>query len=112
VTAVKDMLIGRIDSVITDATTGYTFIEKGRPIKVVGKIFTRKPLALAVTEGDPKGLLDDLNQGIMDIAESGAWEKIVHKYIPGVVMPPVPSYMPDFVEQYKKPVAGLPELGN
>src|SRR5699024_1858201 len=77
VTALKDMLIGRIDSVITDATTGYTFIEKGRPIKVVGKVFTRKPLALAVTKGDPKGLLDDLNQGIMAIAESGTWEKIV-----------------------------------
>lgn len=111
VTAVKDMLIGRIDSVITDATTAQSFIEAGRPIKIAGKIFTRKPLALAVTEGDPKGLLDDLNQGIMAIAESGKWEEIVHKYIPGITLPPVPSNMPEFVEQYKKPVPGLPELG-
>lgn len=112
VTAVDDMAIGRITSVIVDDTSAQESINAGKPVKMAGKIYIRAPLALAVSKGDPKDILGDLNQGILSIYESGEWGEIVENYIPGVSIPSVPGHMPDFVDTYRKPVAGLPELGN
>lgn len=112
VTAVDDMAIGRISSVIVDDTSAQEYINAGKAVKMAGKIYIRAPLALAVAKGDPQNILGDLNQGILAIYESGEWGKIVGEYIPGVTVPPIPGHMPDFVDTYQKPVAGLPELGN
>ncbi|MDI4638888.1 MULTISPECIES: ABC transporter substrate-binding protein [Halomonadaceae] len=112
VTAVDDMAIGRISSVIVDDTSAQEYINAGKAVKMAGKIYIRAPLALAVAKDDPQGILGDLNQGIMAIYDSGEWGKIVGEYIPGVTVPAIPGHMPDFVDTYQKPVAGLPELGN
>lgn len=112
VTAVDDMAIGRISSVIVDDTSAQEYINAGKPVRMAGKIFIRAPLALAVSKGDPQEILGVLNQGILAIYESGEWGKIVEKYMPGVTVPAIPGYMPDYVDTYQKPVAGLPELGN
>lgn len=112
VTAVDDMAIGRISSVIVDDTSAQEYINAGKPVKMAGKIYIRAPLALAVTKEDPQGILGDLNQAILAIYESGEWGEIVDEYIPGVSVPAIPGHMPDFVDTYQKPVAGLPELGN
>lgn len=112
VTAVDDMAIGRISSVIVDDTSAQEYINAGKEVRMAGKIYIRAPLALAVAKGDPQGILGDLNQGIMAIYDSGAWGDIVEEYIPGVTVPAIPGHMPDFVDTYQKPVAGLPELGN
>ncbi|SDL99672.1 polar amino acid transport system substrate-binding protein [Modicisalibacter muralis] len=110
--AINDMTTGRIDSVIVDDTSAQEYVAAGRPVEIAGKIFIRAPLALAVSKGDPKGLLSRLNPGIVQLADSGEWQKIVHEYMPDITVPPVPSHMPEFVDTYQKPVAGLPELGN
>lgn len=110
--AINDMATGRIDSVIVDDTSAQEYVAAGRPVRIAGKIFIRAPLALAVSKGDPKGLLPELNQGIVQLAESGEWQEIVHKYMPGITVPPVPSHMPAFVDTYQKPIPGLSELGN
>lgn len=112
VTAVDDMAIGRISSVIVDDTSAQEYINAGKPVKMAGKIYIRAPLALAVTKGDPQNILGDLNESILAIYESGVWQNIVHDYIPGVTAPTIPGHMPEYVDTYKKPVAGLPELGN
>ncbi|GEN25146.1 arginine ABC transporter substrate-binding protein [Halomonas cupida] len=112
VTAVDDMAIGRISSVIVDDTSAQEYINAGKPVRMAGKIYIRAPLALAVSKGDPQEILGSLNQGIMAIHESGQWQQIVDQYIPGVVPPPIPGHMPDFVDTYDKPVAGIPTLGN
>ncbi|MBZ9537523.1 transporter substrate-binding domain-containing protein [Modicisalibacter tunisiensis] len=112
VTAITDMLNGRISAVDVDDTSAQEYINEGRPVKLAGKIFIRAPLALAVSKGDPQGLLAKLNQGIVNLAESGEWATIVHNYIPGVTVPSVPGNMPEYVDTYRKPVAGLPDLGN
>ncbi|MCD6009863.1 ABC transporter substrate-binding protein [Halomonas sp. IOP_31] len=112
VTAVDDMAIGRISSVIVDDTSAQEYINAGKPVKMAGKIYIRAPLALAVSKDDPQEILGDLNQGILAIYESGEWGEIVDEYIPGVSIPTIPGHMPDFVDTYQKPVAGLPELGN
>lgn len=111
-TAVSDMLAGRLAAVDLDTTTAQTWISQGRPIKSVGKIFIRAPMALAVKKNDSRPILAQLNKGIMAIAKSGQWADIVHKYLPGVTIPPIPSTMPTYVDTYNKPVAGLPKLGN
>ncbi|QEM82562.1 transporter substrate-binding domain-containing protein [Halomonas binhaiensis] len=112
VTAVDDMAIGRISSVIVDDTSAQEYINAGKPIEIAGKIYIRAPLALAVSKGDPQDILASLNQGIMAIYESGKWQEIIGHYIPGITPPAIPGNMPDFVDTYAKPVAGLPELGN
>lgn len=112
VTAVDDMAIGRISSVIVDDTSAQEYINAGRPVKMAGKIYIRAPLALAVSKDDPQEILGDLNQGILAIYESGVWGDIIETYIPGVTPPAIPGHMPGFVDTYQKPVAGLPELGN
>ena len=112
ITAINDMATGRIDSVVVDDTSAQEYVAAGRPVEIAGKIYIRAPLALAVSKGDPQGLLPKLNQGIVKLADSGQWQKIVHEYMPGITVPPVPSNMPEFVDTYQKPVAGLPELGN
>ncbi|HYW76864.1 MAG TPA: ABC transporter substrate-binding protein [Gammaproteobacteria bacterium] len=112
VTAVDDMLAGRLTSVDTAATTAATFISNGRPVKIVGKIDLHAPLALAVKKGDPQHLLPKLNKGIMAMSKDGKWAQIVHKYIHGATVPNVPAYMPTWVNTYKKPVPGLPSIGN
>lgn len=112
ITAINDMSTGRIDAVTVDDTSAQEYVAAGRPVEIAGKIYIRAPLALAVSKEDPQGLLPKLNQGIVQLAESGEWQRIVHEYIPGITVPPVPSHMPEFVDTYRKPVAGLPELGN
>lgn len=112
VTAVDDMLAGRLTSVDTAATTAATFISNGRPVKIVGKIDLHAPLALAVKKGDPEHLLPKLNKGILAIYKNGTWGRIVRKYIPGATVPNVPAYMPSWVNTYNKPVPGLPSIGN
>lgn len=112
VTAVDDMAIGRISSVIVDDTSAQEYINAGKPVRMAGKIYIRAPLALAVTKDDPQGILGDLNKGILSIYDSGAWQSIVNDYIPGVTAPSIPGHMPDYVDTYQKPVVGLPELGN
>ena len=112
ITAINDMTTGRIDAVTVDDTSAQEYVAAGRPVEIAGKIYIRAPLALAVSKGDPQGLLPKLNRGIVQLAESGEWQQIVHEYMPGITVPPIPSHMPEFVDTYQKPVAGLPELGN
>lgn len=106
VVAVEDMLTGRIDAVVTSTDTAEEFIANGRPVKIVGTIQQNQPQALAVQEGDPNGLLESLNRGIINIYKSGKWEEIVHTYSPQASIRTIPTAMPDFVDSYKKPIPG------
>lgn len=102
VTAVEDMGVGRLDSVVVSTDTAEDFIAKGRPVKIVGTIIKGQPQALAVAQGDPNDLLPALNQGIMNIAKSGRWEEIVHTYSPHATIRPIPATMPENIETYKE----------
>jgi polar amino acid transport system substrate-binding protein len=106
VTAIEDMLTGRVDSVVTSTDTAEDFIAKGRPIKIVGTIQQNQPQALAVQEGDPHELLAKLNKGILNIYSSGQWAKIVHQYAPQSTIRSIPTSMPDFVDSYEEPIPG------
>ncbi len=107
VTAVDDLITGRIDSVLCDTDTTVQFVAKGRPIEWVGTVIVHEPYALAVTGGDPHKLLAKLNKGIVELYKSGKWAEIVHKYLPGAPIKNIPAFMPECITTYKKPIPGL-----
>ncbi|MBB4285718.1 ABC transporter substrate-binding protein [Roseospira goensis] len=106
ITAVEDLGTGRLDAVVTSTDTAEELIDKGRPIRIVGTIQQNQPQALAVQEGDPKGLLAQLNAGIVNISESGQWAEIVKTYSPQASIRPIPTTMPDYVDSYQTPIPG------
>ncbi|GGY09650.1 arginine/ornithine-binding protein AotJ [Litchfieldella qijiaojingensis] len=109
VTAIEDMGVGRIDSVVVSTDTAEDFISKGRDVRIAGTITQGQPQALAVSRGDPNGILGTLNRGIMELYESGKWQEIVHSYAPYATIRQIPATMPDYVRTYQEPIAGLGE---
>ncbi|MDZ7842131.1 MAG: ABC transporter substrate-binding protein [Gammaproteobacteria bacterium] len=106
VTAVEDMLAGRLDAVVTSTDTAEDFIAKGRPIKIIGTIQQNQPQALAVQKGDPHELLAKLNRGIMNIYRNGTWGEIIAEYAPQSTVRSIPTAMPDYVDSYQEPIPG------
>lgn len=111
VMAVADLKIGRVDSVVIDSDTGDKLAAEHPDIRVAARFYAYppEPYAIPVTKGDPQGLLPKLNHGIMELYTSGKWAEIVHKYIPGATILPIPAYMPEYVGSYQHPIPGLEE---
>ncbi|MFC6489201.1 ABC transporter substrate-binding protein [Nitratireductor sp. GCM10026969] len=109
VIAVEDMLAGRLDSVVTSTDTAESFLANDRPIKIVGTIQQNQPQALAVQKGDPNGLLESLNRGILKLYNDGRWAEIVHRYSPQATIRQIPTTMPDYVDSYQEPISGYSE---
>lgn len=107
VTAIEDMGVGRIDSVVVSTDTAEDFVDKGRDVRIAGTIKQGQPQALAVPRGDPKDLLAKLNRGILNIYESGEWQEIVHSYAPYATIRSIPATMPDYVRTYEEPIPGV-----
>lgn len=81
VMAVEDLTTGRLDAVLADTTTAKNFVKKGRNVKIIGTVSTGEQYAYAVTEGDPYGLLPELNEGMEKVFESGRWMEIFNEYL-------------------------------
>jgi polar amino acid transport system substrate-binding protein len=108
--AVEDMFAGRVDAVIVDQLSALEYLNKGRPMKIVGTIENPRSVAIAVPNGDPKNLLSALNRGFVQLYESGKWAEILRKFLPkGVQIQPIPTFMAECIETYKSPVPGLNE---
>lgn len=109
-TALQDLKIGRLQATVVDADTSQAFVaHNAGSVRVAGIIQPYPPqsYALAIKKGDPDGLLAKLNEGIMKIYKSGQWADIIHKYMPGVAVMKIPTYMSKGVDTYKKPIPGL-----
>jgi polar amino acid transport system substrate-binding protein len=109
VMAVEDLKVGRVDAVVIDSDTGAKLAAEQPDVRIAAQFYTYppEPYAIPVQKGDPQQLLPKLNHGIMQLYASGKWAEIVHKYIPGVTILPVPAYMPDYVGSYQQPIPGL-----
>lgn len=103
VTGVDDMMTGRVDSFLIDELTALDFESKREDVEIAAVFMARRPMALAVTDGDPKDLLGKLNKGIMNLVESGEWRKIVKTYAPYMTVKDVPGYMPGTIDHYDNP---------
>ena len=62
VMAVRDLVNGRLDSVVVDTPVANTFTER-QPVKIIAKLVTGEKYGLAVKEGSSE-LLEDLNAGL------------------------------------------------
>lgn len=107
VAALDDMAVGRLDSLIVSTDSAESFMANGREVVIAGTIEVGQPQALAVQRGDPNGILEILNRGIMELYESGEWEEIVHSYSPHATIREIPATMPDYVRTYAEPIPGL-----
>lgn len=107
IAAAEDLKVGRIDSIVMTPDIADDLIAKGRDIKVVGVLMTNRPWAMAVGQGDPKGLLPKLNKGIVTLYKNGKWAEIVHRYMPMAAVPAIPGNMPQDMESYSKTPPGL-----
>lgn len=107
--AVKDLLIGRLDSVLLDATPAKGFQEAhAEQLRVASVIHPYPPqvYALGVAEGNEE-LLALLNKAVVELYETGKWAEVVHKYLPSATIGQVPAPMAMDIPAYEKPIAGL-----
>lgn len=77
--AVKDLVIGRIDSAFMDEPMIKDAINKGQPIKFAGIIVTGEEYAVGVRKEDQE-LKALLNEGIAKLTKSPKWDELVAKY--------------------------------
>lgn len=77
--ALKDLIIGRIDSGIMDDVMVEDALRKGQPIKIVGIIKTGEEYGVAVRKEDQE-LKALLNEGIAKLKKSPKWDELVVKY--------------------------------
>jgi len=79
--AVLDLINGNIDAVIQDEPASRASAAAEPSIIMVGIIITGEEFGFMVPEGDPKGLLPRINDGMKKMQASGAWENLVKAYI-------------------------------
>lgn len=107
--AVKDLLIGRLDSVLLDATPAKGFQEANADQLRIASVMHPYPpqvYALGIAE-DNEDLLALLNKGVVELYESGKWGQIVHKYLPSATIGQVPAPMAIDIPAYEAPIPGL-----
>ena len=78
--AVLDLLNGNIDAVIQDEPASRASLAKEKNIEMAGIIITGEQFGFLVKEGDPKGILPKINDGMAKLKASGKWDKLVEKY--------------------------------
>ncbi len=78
VMAVRDLVNGRLDSVVVDTPVANTFTER-QPVKIIAKLITGEQYGLAVKEGNSE-LLAKLNAGLEEVRDSGKYDEIVKKW--------------------------------
>jgi polar amino acid transport system substrate-binding protein len=108
-TAIHDLKIGRLDTVVLDDNPARGFQKKNSDsIRIAGTIDPYPPqvYALGVRKGDKK-LLALLNKAEVHLYKSGKWAEIIHKYLPGASIDKVPEPMSSEIPSYKKPIPGL-----
>ena len=78
--ALKDLIVGRIDSAMMDDVMIEDALRKGQPIKIVGIIKTGEEYGVAVRKEDQE-LKALLNEGIAKLKKSAKWDELIAKYL-------------------------------
>ncbi len=79
--AVLDLINGNIDAVIQDEPASRASAAVEPEIMIVGIIITGEEFGFFVAEGDPKGLLPLINDGVEQLQASGAWDNLITAYM-------------------------------
>jgi len=78
--AVLDLVNRNIDAVIQDEPASRASVAKEKSIQIAGIIVTGEQFGFLVKEGDPKGILPKINEGMAKLKASGKWDELVAKY--------------------------------
>jgi len=78
--AVLDLVNGNVDAVIQDEPASRASVAKEKNIMIAGIIVTGEQFGFLVKEGDPKGILPKINEGMKKLKASGKWDELVEKY--------------------------------
>jgi len=78
--AVLDLINGNLDAVIQDEPATRASLKKQKSLDLAGIIITGEEFGFLVAEGDPKGILSKINQGMAELKTSGEWEKLIAQY--------------------------------
>lgn len=78
--AVLDLVNKNIDAVIQDEPASRASVTKEKNIQIAGIIVTGEQFGFLVKEGDPKGILSKINEGMEKLKASGKWDELVAKY--------------------------------
>jgi len=78
--AVLDLINGNLDAVIQDEPASRASVAKEKSIQIVGIIITGEQFGFLVKEGDPEGILPQINEGVVKLKASGKWDELVAKY--------------------------------
>ena len=80
--ALKDLVAGRVDAMVSDEVVTYDYLEK-YDIEVVGKIIKgySHDVAYGVRQGDPDKLIPIIDKGLKWLWESGKWQALWAKHM-------------------------------
>ena len=79
--AVLDLINGNIDAVIQDEPASVASATAEDAIKVAGVIKTDENFGFFVAEGDPKGILTLLNDGVDQLKDLGVYDNLIAAYM-------------------------------
>ncbi len=81
--AVLDLLNGNVDAVIQDEPASRASIAADARLAITAVIETGEQFGFFVADGDPKGLLPKINDGLQKLKSSTAWDDLIAAYMGG-----------------------------
>ena len=78
--AVQALVDGKIDAVVIDGEPAKEFVKAAEGLAILDEAFTEEEYAIAVQKGNTE-LLDQINEALSNLKESGKLDEIVAKYI-------------------------------
>jgi polar amino acid transport system substrate-binding protein len=79
--AVLDLINGNIDAVIQDEPASRASAAVEEDLMIAGVIMTNENFGFFVSEGDPKGILALLNDGVEQLKDMGAYDNLIAAYM-------------------------------
>lgn len=77
------LTLGSVDVLILDQPVAESFAKSNPKLTVAGIIETKEQYGLVVQQGDPKGLLSDINRVITEMQKNGDYQELLEKWFGG-----------------------------
>ncbi len=79
--AVLDLLNGNVDAVVQDEPASRASVAADARLAITGVIETGEQFGFFVANGDPKGILPKINDGLQKLKASTAWDDLIAAYM-------------------------------
>ncbi len=81
--AVLDLVNGNVDAVVQDEPASRASVAADARLLIAGVIETGEQFGFFVANGDPKGILPKINDGLQQLKASTAWSDLITAYMGG-----------------------------